>query len=203
MKNFYVYIYLDPRNDVPFYVGKGFGWRYKRHLTKYATNIHLKNRVLAIRREGFEPIIGRFFTVSEDDAFQLERALILAFGRRDQGTGSLCNYTDGGEGSSGRKGFKHTEETKRHLSQKLKGREVTQEHRDRIGASNKGRGGPSEETKRKAIEAQRRPEYRKKMSDIQKRIFNPLHQKKMTELAAETFRKRREEKQRLAKNVGN
>jgi len=53
---FYVYVYLDPRKPgkykygeyefdyEPFYVGKGKGFRFKRHLTEYQL-IHDKNNL--------------------------------------------------------------------------------------------------------------------------------------------------------------
>jgi hypothetical protein len=32
MNNFYVYVYIDPRNFEEFYYGKGKGWRKEAHL---------------------------------------------------------------------------------------------------------------------------------------------------------------------------
>lgn len=201
MKQFYVYIYFDPRNDEPFYVGKGFGWRYKRHLTKYATNKHLKNRITAIQRAGLQPIITPFLTVDEAQAFEMERDFIKEFGRRDQGTGTLCNYTDGGEGSSGRKGFKHSEETKKHLSQKLKGREMTEEHRAKIGAARKGHvNGPESFEKAKRTRAAN-PIPRKPSKPPSKE-----HLARMTELAAiktRGIKRSQEHKDKISKSNKN
>jgi hypothetical protein len=46
---------------------------------------------------------------SEEYAFAMERAIISVLGRRNIGTGSLVNLTEGGEGASG---VVHSEETK-------------------------------------------------------------------------------------------
>jgi len=74
----------------------------------------------------------------EKDAFQLETFYIKRYGRRDLGEGTLCNLTNGGEGSSGyvcsmetrqkmknnqnAKGHIHSEETKRKISKARKGK---------------------------------------------------------------------------------
>lgn len=104
---FYVYLYRDPRptkGRQPVYVGKGSGRRATLHW-KYGNKV---NRVFdawlgAIRRLGLEPIIEIVAEFEiEAEAFEKEIELIALFGRKDTGTGPLCNCTDGGEGGSGK-----------------------------------------------------------------------------------------------------
>ena len=179
-KEFYVYTYVDPRNDEPFYVGKGFGFRYKRHLKPYASNKHVKNRIKAIRLAGFEPNIVRFYTFSEREAFDLECALISAYGRRDLGTGSLCNYTNGGDGCSGRVGMKHSQETKDRIRKALSSRRLTEEHKAAISQANRGRKSTqTPESLEKMRVARSSPEYRKRMRELGKQVMTPEHQEKM------------------------
>jgi hypothetical protein len=102
---FCVYRYLDPRPDknfCPIYVGKGNSKRARAHLGTRCHNPTLKSIVAKIRKTKLNPIveiIGRFR--DENDASRCEIDLIAQYGRRDLGTGTLCNLTDGGEGTSG------------------------------------------------------------------------------------------------------
>ena len=106
-KQFYVYIYKDPRpgkNLQPFYVGKGSGSRMRMHLSYGDAHINsLMRRVLTkINKAGLKPIIElvRRFDI-EAEAYQFEAELVAQYGRRNTRSGSLCNLTDGGEGGSG------------------------------------------------------------------------------------------------------
>lgn len=121
---FYVYALTDPRKDnEPFYIGKGVGKRAKQHF--YASSQKkrsFKNAVIkAIKAEGLEPGLSYLFEgLSEDDAFTKEKELIKKYGRRDNGTGSLANQTDGGDGAAGNlsnSGRKHSDETRRKMSE--------------------------------------------------------------------------------------
>jgi len=79
MITFYTYLWLR-ENGTPYYAGKGHGTR--------------------AFRKGCPPrerIIIQEWT-SEGEAFEAERLLIACYGRKDNGTGILRNYTDGGEG---------------------------------------------------------------------------------------------------------
>jgi hypothetical protein len=116
-KEFYVYVYLDPRKEglyvygnyifeyEPFYVGKGHGRRYKRHLNKsnyIKSKTHKNNRIKFLIENNYNiEIIKVRENLSESDAFLLEIDLIREIGRYDIGIGPLCNHTDGGEGSTG------------------------------------------------------------------------------------------------------
>lgn len=98
---YYVYILIDPRSDMPFYVGKGKGNRATAHMAK--SSLRAKTRkngtIKSIIKEGKSPVIQYHATnLSEDDALRLEHHLIVEYGRRDLGTGILCNHTNGGEG---------------------------------------------------------------------------------------------------------
>ena len=119
MNRFYVYAYLRADFASPYYIGKGCGRRktIKRHRDG-AKGVHPPrdaNRIVMIREN-----------LSEEDAFALEKLLILFYGRVDNGDGILHNHSDGGEGSSG---HKKTEECKRKISEGSK-RAWTPERRE-------------------------------------------------------------------------
>lgn len=54
--DYYVYVYIDPRNFEEFYFGKGTGSRKKAHLTD-DTDTDKSKRIKAIQAAGMEPII--------------------------------------------------------------------------------------------------------------------------------------------------
>lgn len=102
---FYVYVYRDPRptkNNQPVYVGKGTGDRDISHWSKGSHNKPFQDFIAHLKQRGFVAICQRVFeTEDEEIAFAKERELVALYGRRDLGTGSLFNRTDGGEGASG------------------------------------------------------------------------------------------------------
>jgi hypothetical protein len=121
----YVYIYLDPRKTPaePIYVGKGNGKRASFHKTR-ANNPILKRKIAKMNGLGLEPIVEIYQdNLSDQEALNLEIQLISKFGRIDLKTGTLCNLTEGGEGSSGRI---MSEETKKLWSQQRKGKKQTE-----------------------------------------------------------------------------
>jgi len=80
---FYTYLWL--RDDgTPYYVGKG-----------------RDTRAFVCHRKGNQPPARNFILIedheSEQDAFFAEKFLISYYGRKDLGTGSLINLTDGGD----------------------------------------------------------------------------------------------------------
>lgn len=83
---YYVYELIDPRHNVPFYVGKGKGRRAKTHLweTPETRNEHKENKIAAIRREGLEPQIRYVVENINDEelAYDIETALIKHYGRK-------------------------------------------------------------------------------------------------------------------------
>ena len=73
-------------------------------------------------REGkrvIEEVLGVVDT--EELAHTLEVTLIQKYGRRDVGSGILCNHTDGGEGSVG---LKHTTESKQLMAKAKRGNTI-------------------------------------------------------------------------------
>ena len=94
---FYVYFYIDPRTDVPFYIGKGHGNR----ALVWHTNKQVEGRIRILKEQELKPIIEFIHCNDEGAALWLERVGIAGFGRKDQRKGPLLNHTDGGEGVSG------------------------------------------------------------------------------------------------------
>jgi len=73
---YYVYLYIDPRNDQPFYIGKGIGNRAFSHLkSKYDSE---KNRTISdLRKLGLEPRIELLkYGLSEKEALLVEATAI-------------------------------------------------------------------------------------------------------------------------------
>jgi len=87
LNKYYVYIYINPKDSQPFYVGKGCGNRAWRHLkeTKINTENYKKWCILEnLRKLELEPIILILKdNLSEEDAYKLEKETIIKYGRRD------------------------------------------------------------------------------------------------------------------------
>lgn len=85
---YYVYVYIDPRNFEEFYYGKGKGNRKHAHLSD-ETDSEKSKRIKAISNEGLKPIIkviARHLT--EREAFLVEKTLIWKLGRNLTNTSS-------------------------------------------------------------------------------------------------------------------
>lgn len=140
----YVYIYYDPRKTPlePIYVGKGQGKRMIIHKTR-AKNPILKRKIEHIKEAGLEPIVEKHIDdITHEEAMSIEMELIAKFGRIDLETGTLCNLTEGGEGTVGRIA---SEETKKLWSEQRKGKKQTEAQYK----ANCNRAPVSEETKKK------------------------------------------------------
>ena len=135
MREYYTYAYLR-EDGTPYYIGKGKGRR-----------IHLK----AGRAVHLPPKERRIFlkkNLTESEALRHEIYMIALYGRKNNGTGILWNFTDGGEGTSGYKWSKEQREraSESHIGKKF-GDSMREKMRARKGEKR------SEETKRKMSEA--------------------------------------------------
>jgi hypothetical protein len=151
-KVYYVYALFRPagfeREGIPFYIGKGKGKRWLDHekVSEAHPNKHLTAIVKKAKRLDLEiPKIKIRENLTEQEAFEIEKAFIKAIGRGKNGP--LVNMTDGGDGSSG---WKHSPEWRASMSQTMKGRPGTMKGKTH-----------SQETKRKMSEVARNrpPEY--------------------------------------------
>lgn len=107
-RRYYVYLLVDPIDGRVFYVGKGLRKRYSAHWREWRTgkivNAHKYARMRAIARAGKTPEAYLFRdNLSEDQAYDLERALIQAIGLR--------NLTNAARGQSSRTAKLHQQVT--------------------------------------------------------------------------------------------
>lgn len=87
--NYYVYVYIDPRNYEEFYYGKGKGNRKQAHLSDESDTDKTKI-IKAIQKEGLEPIIKVIAKgLTESEAFLIEKTLIWKLGK------NLTNISSG------------------------------------------------------------------------------------------------------------
>lgn len=112
---FYIYAYLRNKDSksgkqgTPYYQGKGSDIRaYQKH-----------GKIPVPKDKKY--IIFQEINLSEIGALALERRYIRWYGRLDNGTGTLRNLTDGGEGSSGTIRSPWSEEAKNNLSKIMSG----------------------------------------------------------------------------------
>lgn len=81
MKDYYVYVYIDPRNHEEFYYGKGQGSRKDTHLDDKSDTAKTK-RIAAIKNEGLDPIIRVIARdLNQDEAFLVEKTLLWKLGK--------------------------------------------------------------------------------------------------------------------------
>lgn len=132
--SFYVYTHTKADTGEVFYVGKGKGRRaYVDRRNPFWKNVVKKHgHVVNILYSG----------LSENAAFALEKELIAKFGRS-----TLCNLTNGGEGTSG---YKWSEEGRRRISENLRGRIAGKETRAKLSQSLRGKRRTPEQIERHA-----------------------------------------------------
>lgn len=127
MNNYLLYRHIRLDKNEPFYIGIGNEKRpyEKRRRNKYWQHI--------IQKTNYKIEI-LFNDLTWNEACEKEKEFIKLYGRKDLLLGTLVNLTDGGDGSlntnswnKGKKGlFKHSEETKKKLSENKKGKPLTQ-----------------------------------------------------------------------------
>ena len=126
MSNYVVYRHIRLDKNEPFYIGIGNEKRpyEKRRRNKYWQNITFKSNY---------KIDILFNDLTWGQACEKEKELIQLYGRKDLSLGTLVNLTDGGDGTlntiswnKGKSGlFKHSDETKKHLSELRKNKPLT------------------------------------------------------------------------------
>jgi hypothetical protein len=90
-RGYYVYLHRNRATLAPFYVGKGKGRRAYDVEGRHPDWHEMVNSLAA----GFDTEIVKN-ELTEEESFQLERALIRKYGKISDGTGTLVNVTNGG-----------------------------------------------------------------------------------------------------------
>ena len=156
---YYIYRITNKINGKT-YIGQH---KYKKLNDSYmGSGIHLKSAQKKYGMENFtkEILYSRIqYKETADDIERFAIAKERAIGKAEY------NIADGGYGSAG---FHHTEEYKRYMSKKMKGRYVSEETRMKLSKANKGKH-PSEESIRKNREAHKgkhlTEEWKRKISE--------------------------------------
>lgn len=181
---YYVYILIDPRTDKIFYVGKGCMKRMYEHVKNVQrnripnNNRHLYNKIKQIlsfgKRVEYKKVL---ITENEQDAFNKEIDLIAEIGLFN-----LCNLTDGGEGTSGRR---CTAETKRKISEAHKGKKASDITRKKLSDLRKGKKFSDAHKEKISLALKGRilsEEHKRNISDVNKgKIHSEETKKKMSE----------------------
>ena len=82
MNDYYVYVYIDPRNYEEFYYGKGRDSRKEAYLFDKSDSEKVK-RIEEIKKDACKPIIRVIArNLSEDEAFLVEKTLLWKLGRQ-------------------------------------------------------------------------------------------------------------------------
>jgi hypothetical protein len=150
-----VYRHRRLDNNQIFYIGIG-----KNKLRAYSKKYRNKYWINIVNKIDYSVEI-LYENIEYNEAKELEIFLISLYGRKDIGTGILCNLTDGGEGTLGiirivsdktkqkqkermlgnqhLLGHKHSEETKKKISESNKGRKMSEKNKEILRSISKGR----------------------------------------------------------------
>lgn len=151
----YVYRHIRLDKNEVFYVGIGSDKYYSRAYTKWGRNKLWKN--IVDKTEYLVEVL--FHDISWQDACIKEVEFINLYGRKDLNNGTLANMTNGGQGTLG---IKRTEEHKKILSERMKGKTLslglkrTEEHKKKISVSLKN--------KKHALGCKRTEDHKRKIS---------------------------------------
>ena len=192
---YYVYHIINPITNRLFYVGKGSGTRCKQHLTdkkEYAHNKRLNGYIRNLIENNTPPIIIKIAeNLTEDNAYELEECEIKKYGRVGfEEYGILLNILESGRPPKFKGeehhwyGKKHTDESKRKMSETkkeryakgiirtCKGYKHTEEHKEKNRQAHLGKKRTPE-----AIEKTRQANLGKKQTDFQKQKAREANQK--------------------------
>jgi hypothetical protein len=192
MNIFYTYAYLR-EDGTPYYIGKGKNNRAWSSANRNTPTPSDSSRILILKKN-----------LSEEDALRHEIYMIAVLGRKDTCGGLLYNFTDGGEGCSGRvvstetrekisrshrgrkgsmTGRSHSEETRQKMSETHKGKKFSSESRKKMSEAKQNM---SEKTKAKMSQAaigrkvseDTKEKIREKMKT---RVFTEEHRRRLSE----------------------
>jgi hypothetical protein len=185
---YYVYELIDPRVNLPFYVGKGKGNRVYFHLSEQSRaksdNFKKFDKIKKIRKEGYEPEVKivKYFE-DENDAYEYEEELIRTYGRRDiDESGILTNICESSRPPKlkGRTyqeiyGDKWEEQIEKRRKAQIDAggygpRKHTQETKDKISAKTAGENNPSYGV---PCSEERKEKIRKKAKERYENGFKP------------------------------
>ena len=172
----YVYRHIRLDKNEPFYIGIGSDNSYKRAYSKKNRNKHWKN---IINKTKYEVEI-LFNDLSWEEACSKEKEFISLYGRKDLSNGSLCNYTDGGDGVLG---LIMSDESREKMRKAQTGKKQSFEQIAKRVAKISGSGNPwygkkfSDQYKKKLSDAKkgkkRNPEIMKKLHEkLRKKILD-------------------------------
>lgn len=148
MSQFYLYRHIRPDTNQVFYVG--IGSIPKRNVTTFETE---HSRAFDVSKWKRSEYWQRVFTKcnkqieidilyessSYDEIKEKEKEFIKLYGRHDLQKGSLVNLTDGGDGNVG---LKHSESTRKKMSESAKGKHTpSEETKLKISLSKTGKPG--------------------------------------------------------------
>ena len=84
---YYIYGLIDPRNNEPFYIGKGQGSRCLDHFknTNREINTPKRAKIKKLKSLGFDPLIKIYVENIENEkiAYDIEEKIILQYGRKN------------------------------------------------------------------------------------------------------------------------
>lgn len=193
----YVYLVKNLVNGKMYFgiTENDFDTRYKHGDISNTHNEHLKRSIKEYGIENFE--INKEFDVAytEDDLWDLEDMYMCIYNTID----SRYGYNKRRSGSKHKGSGKPNEETRRKMSEAMKGKPhkpLSEEHKQKISKALKGRPNPkkgkpkSEETKQKMSEAmkgEKNPNYGKPLSEEHRQKLSEAHKGKKA--SEETRRK--------------
>lgn len=103
--NHFIYAWVDPITNSPFYIGQGkhqprskYARAYAKHFNRTRKNAYCQNKADKLSRLGNPHKVEILYdNLTIEMANELEESLICIYGRINNGTGILTNLSDGGE----------------------------------------------------------------------------------------------------------
>jgi len=134
---YFLYRHIREDNNEVFYIGVGTKFFDKRSPN---SSPYRRAYLKAPRNSFWKNIANKTsYTVEiicESDSYgfieEKEQEFIKLYGRREDGSGTLVNMTGGGKGQKMIHLRKHSEETKKKISESRKGKKFSEEHKEKL-----------------------------------------------------------------------